>query len=301
MRKSLLLLLLLLPFTLSAQSRFGYYSSSRVLESLPEYKQASKEYDRLLQRCEKEIEHNEKELTRQYVAFLNGQRDFPEPILHKRQSDLQRQVDSSVSFRQQLKSWLAEAKDSLYSSSYRSVSEAVEKICVTCKLDYAIDSDNAAYTYINPTSGADITAMILDAAKYPDKPINELDGYADFAKKYMQAPALTIVPESKVPSNEHKEEPSPAQPITTVATEDEDADGVVLAVDNVSESAHNTVQNVAVEEDDASSAEEADAAATSNQSFDAATVAAADACVNGDSVIAKNIETTLDVVNDSIQ
>lgn len=205
MRK-VLIFLFFLPSALSVQAQFGYYSTSRILEVLPQYAQAQLDYQRLCQRCEKEIEHNEKELTRQYVAFIDGQRDFPEPILRKRQGELQRMVDNSVEFRKQLKIWLAEAQDSLYASSYNALDAALEKVCVACNLDYAIDSDVMAYRYINPNKGVDITRMVIDAALYPEKPVTELDGYDSFAKQYLPAepePAKeTVTPLLDVPEEE---------------------------------------------------------------------------------------------------
>lgn len=183
MRK-IFLLLFVLPFATAAYSQFGYYSTARVLEALPQYAQAVDEYERLCARCEKEISYNQKELTRQYVAFLDGHREFPEPILRKRQSELQRLVDNSVDFRKQLKVWLVQAKDSLYAPSYQILDEALAKVCVACDLDYAIDSDVLAYRYINPNKGVDITRMVIDAALYPDKPITDVDGYEEFMRQY---------------------------------------------------------------------------------------------------------------------
>ena len=98
MRK-ILFFLFFLSFAMLAKAQFGYYSNSNVLKALPTYEQAAAEYERLCSRCEKEIEHNERELTRKYVAFLDGYRDFPEPILRKRQNELQRLVDNSIAFR----------------------------------------------------------------------------------------------------------------------------------------------------------------------------------------------------------
>jgi outer membrane protein len=182
--------LFVLPFATCAYSQFGYYSTSRVLEALPQYAKAVNEYERLCTRCEKEISHNQKELTRQYVAFLDGHRDFPEPILRKRQSELQRLVDNSVAFRKELKVWLVQAKDSLYAPSYQILDEALVKVCVACDLDYAIDSDILAYRYINPNKGVDITRMVIDAALHPDKPITDIDGYEDYVRQYKPVVAL---------------------------------------------------------------------------------------------------------------
>lgn len=181
MRK-LFLLLFVLPVMAVAQPRFGYYSSSSVLKSLPQYKQAMEEYEALRLRCDEEVARNEQELTRLYVAFLDGHRDFPEPILRKRQNELQNHVDNSVNFRRQLKRWMVEAKDSLLTPSYQALDAAIEKVCIACDFDYVVDADAKAYGYINPNRGFDITAMLLDVVQYPDKPFTEIEGFNEFAK-----------------------------------------------------------------------------------------------------------------------
>ena len=196
MRK-LFLFLIVLSSSMLAKAQFGYYSNNSVLQALPSYDQATADYERLCQRCEKEIEHNERELTRQYVAFLDGYRDFPEPILRKRQNELQRLVDNSVNFRKELKVWLAQAKDSLFAPSREAVTIAAAKVAVACNLDYVIDTDAVAYVYMNPSKAVDITRMLLDAALYPDKPVTDLDGYDEFVERtglagQLQLPATEL-------------------------------------------------------------------------------------------------------------
>ena len=191
MRKLFLFLFVLSSATL-AKAQFGYYSNDGVLQALPSYKQAMVEYERLCQRCEKEIEHNERELTRLYVAFLDGYRDFPEPILRKRQNELQRLVDNSVKFRKELKVWLVQAKDSLLAPSREAVAVAVEKVSVACDLDYVVDTDILAYVYMNPDKAFNITRMLLDAVLYPDKPVTDLDGYDDYLKRFVQVEQVVL-------------------------------------------------------------------------------------------------------------
>ena len=171
-------------FAMLAKAQFGYYSDSEVMKALPSYGQAIADYERLCSRCEKEIEHNERELTRKYVAFLDGYRDFPEPILRKRQNELQGLVDNSVKFRKELKMWLAAAKDSLLAPSRELVATALDKVCQACNLDYAIDVDLVKYAYINPNKSVDITTMLLDAVLNPDKPVTDLDGYEECLKLF---------------------------------------------------------------------------------------------------------------------
>ena len=91
-----------------------------------------------------------------------------------------------------MKSWLAEAKDSLFAPSREAIAVAVEKVSQACDLDYVIDIDVAAYRYINPNKGVDITTMLLDAILYPEKPVTEIDGYDIYMKMFK--PEEMIVP-----------------------------------------------------------------------------------------------------------
>lgn len=172
MRK-LFIFLLILPFSAVAQMKFGHFSYSEVLDSMPQYKNATANYKKLKQRCNDEIERNKLELTRNYVAFLDGQRDFPEPILRKRQKELQQMIDNSVAFRDQLNVWLLQAKDSLYAPCYRLVDAAVERVCIDMELAYAVDTDNGAYRFVNPAMGENITQDIINAILNPEAPVRK--------------------------------------------------------------------------------------------------------------------------------
>lgn len=166
MRKTLLLLMFM-PLMLSAQNKFGFYSHKEVLNAMPEYQQAVDEFEQLKQRCNAEIEHNEQELTRKYVAFLDGQQEFPEPILRKRQKELQVMVDNSVLFRDRLKVWLSQAKDSLFAPHNDAVGIALAKVCERMELAYAIDLDEVRYRYINPMFGEEITELVIEEVLNP--------------------------------------------------------------------------------------------------------------------------------------
>lgn len=150
-----------MPLMATAQNTFGYFRYSQVLEQMPQYAQVQADYNELLARCEKEIKRNEQELTRSYVAFLNGQYDFPEPILRKRQKELQDLVDRSIVFREQVKDWLEQSHDSLFLPLYAKVDSAVAAVCMHNNLAYVIDCEQAGYKFINPAIGFDVTDAVL--------------------------------------------------------------------------------------------------------------------------------------------
>ena len=207
---------------LVAQNKFGYFSYNAVLDSLPQYHEAMNEYNKLKQRCNEEIEYNELQLTRAYVSYLDGQRNFPEPILRKRQNELQQLIDNSVLFRDQLKSWLREAKDSFCAPCYDTIAVALKRVCTEMKLAYAIDTDKNIYKYINPEMGEDITAYILQAIFYPELPVG---GFVE--------PEQDVLVVAENPSNIVA---LPIEEAEVSATESSDTDGVAEVAETIDES-----------------------------------------------------------------
>ncbi|MBQ3540079.1 MAG: OmpH family outer membrane protein [Bacteroidaceae bacterium] len=187
MRK-IVLILMLLPLAASAQLKFGYFNYSEVLHKLPQYKIVQADFDSLLARCDKEIERNEQELTRTYVAFLNEQHDFPEPILRKRQKELQDLVDESIQFRDQVKIWLTEAHDSLFAPLFATIDDAAARVCIHNKLAYIIDTEKSGYVFVNPANGFDVTNTILATISASGEPqtLNATDTYPQEANKDQQ-------------------------------------------------------------------------------------------------------------------
>lgn len=160
MRK-LLLIVLMLPLAAVAQVRFGYLNYNEARQHVPQYKEAKAHYDELLKRCEQELVRNEEELTRNYVSFLDGQRDFPEPILRKRQKELQDLVDRSIVFRDQVKKWLVQAHDSLFAPVNAIIDDAIARVCIHNELAYVIDTEKSGYLYVNPAMGFDVTKAVI--------------------------------------------------------------------------------------------------------------------------------------------
>lgn len=167
MRK-LFFLILFLPAILYAQTtEFGFFSLTDVMDALPEYKAAQEDYNSLLERCDSEIALGEEELTRNYVAFLDGQNSFPEPILRKRQKELQDMVDRNVVLRDQLGDWLAQAHDSLFLPIIEKIDKATERVCLRNSLAFAIDTDKGGYRFIHPDFGVDITELLIEEINTP--------------------------------------------------------------------------------------------------------------------------------------
>ena len=81
-----------------------------LLQSLPEYAQAMEAMQQLRERYELEAQHNEDDFRRRFQEYLQGQKNFPEPILLKRQGDLERAMEEGLEFRRQADSLLVVAE-----------------------------------------------------------------------------------------------------------------------------------------------------------------------------------------------
>lgn len=161
MRKLLFMVLFAPAFLCAQTTEFGYFSLKEVMDSLPEYSEAQNNYNSLLELCDAEIAQCEETLTRNYVSFLDGQNTFPEPILRRRQKELQEQVDRNVVLRDQLNEWLVQAHDSLFNPIVKKIDAAIERVCLRNNLAYAIDTDKEAYRFVHPDYGVNITKLIV--------------------------------------------------------------------------------------------------------------------------------------------
>ena len=95
-RLSFILLLLLTCFAAQAQTQFGYVSYDQILKEMPEYAKATQDLATLKAKYEAEAQKGEEEFQRKFVDFLQGQKDFPQAIMQKRQAELQSLMDNGV-------------------------------------------------------------------------------------------------------------------------------------------------------------------------------------------------------------
>ena len=100
-RNILFLLLSLAALTMSAQStiKYGSLDYDSLLTYMPEYKQVQEQLASLRLQYNKEAAYNEANFKRLFADFLQGQKDFPQNIMLKRQRELQDAMEKSLAFR----------------------------------------------------------------------------------------------------------------------------------------------------------------------------------------------------------
>ena len=144
----------------SLSIRFGYLSYEQALQSMPEYKAARENTDKLWGQYEAELKRVEDEFNRKYEDFLDGQRDFPKTILRKRQTELQELMTKNIAFKEDSRRQLAEAEAEAIAPLKEKLNAAIAKIVNERGYAFVINTDAEACPYINPQMGDDISELV---------------------------------------------------------------------------------------------------------------------------------------------
>ena len=173
MKRLLLFLIALIPIVASAQIQFGYLSYQQVLKEMPEYTQAMQELQTLKAKYDEEAARGETEFQRKFVDFLQGQKDFPQTIMQKRQAELQTLMDNGVAFRVQVQGLIAQAEKDLVAEVQKKLNRVLLEVGVEYGYGFILNTDDNACPYINPVVGVDVTELVRQKLKVEASAPNE--------------------------------------------------------------------------------------------------------------------------------
>ncbi len=163
MRRILIGLFLLLPFSLAAQVRIGYISYSKVMKLMPEYAQAQEELTRLKEQYDLEATRGEEEFQRKFTEFLQGQKDFPQNILLKRQAELQSLMENGINFRQEAQQLLSDAEETLLAEVSAKLDGVIQSVGTANGYMCILNTDGNQCPFVNPAVGEDVTYIVLQS------------------------------------------------------------------------------------------------------------------------------------------
>lgn len=155
----------LLQDDVTASPKYGYCSFSQILKRQSAYLAAQEQLTKLREQYEREAEYNETDFRRQYSEYLNGQNEFPQAILLKRQRDLQESMEKGLAFRQEADSLLKQAEQDLLTPIYNRINAAIQSVAASRRYEYVIDTDKGAFLYLDPALSEDITTFVEDKLK----------------------------------------------------------------------------------------------------------------------------------------
>ena len=155
----------ILPFLLysvlsQAQLQFGYISYDQVLKELPEYAQAMQDLDTLKAKYEAEAKKGEEEFQQKFIDFLQGQKDFPQAIMQKRQAELQALMDNGIAFRTKSQELIAQAEKDMMQEAHKRLNSALLEVGVEYGYGSILNTDGNNCPYINPVIGVDVTDLV---------------------------------------------------------------------------------------------------------------------------------------------
>ncbi len=166
------LFFLLTVFTLSASAqttepvlKFGFLSYDTIIQSMDDYAFVESGMQALQEQYAAEQKRVEDEFNKKYEEFLDGQRDFPQTILQKRQMELQELMEKNIAFKKESQRLLAEAREKAMQPLKSRLADALARVGSSRRLAFIINTDQNALPWMNITMGEDVTEAVLEALK----------------------------------------------------------------------------------------------------------------------------------------
>lgn len=169
------LLMLLLPAVTKAQTpvtvpaetprpaatyKFGFLNYRAVFEAMPEYAEAQKSLQQIKAKYDAETTHNEESFKRMYLEFLQGQKDFPQTIMLKRQKELQEAMENGIKFRTQVADLLTKAQADLERPLRQRLDSAISLVGKEKGYDMIVNTSELGFPYLSHTTGEDVTEAV---------------------------------------------------------------------------------------------------------------------------------------------
>jgi len=140
--------------------KFAYLSYDKALKALPDYALAQQSLANLAAKYEAEQKRVENDFNLKYEEFLDGQRDFPETILRKRQTELKELLERNVAFKNDIREQLVVAEAKLFEPLKNKLAGILSKIALEHGYAFILNTDLNAVPFINPAMGEDINGLV---------------------------------------------------------------------------------------------------------------------------------------------
>lgn len=160
MKRLFTVLMLVLPLSLQAQMQFGYMSYKTVMAEMPEYAQAKQSMAELKAKYDAEATRGEEEFQKKFVDFLQGQKDFPQTIMQKRQAELQSLMENGIAFRMKSQQTLEQAEKDLMEEVKKKLNNIILEVGVEYGYAFVLNTDDDACPFINPVIGVNVTDLV---------------------------------------------------------------------------------------------------------------------------------------------
>jgi len=145
-----------------ASPRYGLIRYDSLLHAMPEYGAMQIRLQQLREKYEDEATYNEAEFKRQFTDYLQGQKDFPQNILLKRQRDLQEAMEKGLAFRHDADSLLRCAATDMERPVRQLLDAAIAAVGRERGYELIVNGDSRAFPFVNPTLAEDATPFVTE-------------------------------------------------------------------------------------------------------------------------------------------
>lgn len=142
--------------------KFAYLSYEEALRSMPGYKLAQQSLGDLRAQYEAEQKRVEQDFNMKYEDFLEGQRDFPETILRKRQTELKELLERNMAFKAEVRQQLAKAEAEAMDPLKERLAEVLAQIGLERGYAFILNTDGNTVPFIHPAMGEDINQLVQE-------------------------------------------------------------------------------------------------------------------------------------------
>lgn len=143
-----------------AAPKYGTVRYDSLLHSMPEWEPMQGRLASLRQKYEAEAYYNENSLRRMFAEFLQGQKDFPQSIMLKRQRDLQDAMEKGIAFRREADSLLLKAQADLEAPLRAKLNATIRMVALERGYECVVNLDQNAVPFTNPKLTEDATPIV---------------------------------------------------------------------------------------------------------------------------------------------
>ncbi len=151
--------------TESTPLRYGYMSYDSVLHGMAEYAAVETSMTQLAEKYTAEQQRAENEFNLKYEEFLDSQRDMPQSILQKRQSELQELLDRNIAFKKESQKLLEKARTEAEAPLRQRIAEAMGNVGMERGLLFIVNTDSQPLAWTHPVLAVDVTSAVQAALR----------------------------------------------------------------------------------------------------------------------------------------
>lgn len=152
--KKIVLGILVLAFQIGIAQNIAYIETEKIIEKMPEYKQASDEIDAQIKLWEDEVEAKFKKVEDLYQDYVKNETLFPDDVKQEKQQEIIDVEKQAKDFREQKfgrEGELEKLQESKLKSFQDTILQTAERIAKEKNYDYVFEkSSESNWIYTNP-------------------------------------------------------------------------------------------------------------------------------------------------------